>query len=57
MIKKFSIVLVLSLVSCASLNKARFQDENYIGNKTRMNEIFEQIMSFAFDINMKVLNN
>ena len=31
MIKKFSIVLVLSLVSCASLNKARFQDENYIG--------------------------
>ena len=32
-------------------------DENYIDNKTRMNEIFEQIMSFAFDINMKVLNN
>ena len=24
-------MLVLSLVSCASLNKARFQDENYIG--------------------------
>ena len=32
-------------------------DENYINNKKRMNEIFEQIMSFAFDINMKVLTN
>ena len=31
-------------------------DENYIDNKKRMNEIFEQIMSFAFDINIKVLN-
>lgn len=31
MVKKFSMVLLLSLVSCASLNKASFQDENYIG--------------------------